>query len=379
MEDLVRSLVAAGGAAWSKAPAVRRLAAWSGLVGIFLISAPVLAQNASCDRGTGVSNGIVVDVSAPTTIKSPLPSQGDITIPYAPTAMSYSNAFKCGSAVIMRSEVFPTLAPINGAKYPSGGYKLYPTGIPGISFFLLVTYDLASGGSTYLSVDPGGTVVTQSGTAPFTQVGYALRLFLVVWGNLENGHYVIPNQQQIAEVKLIGAAGEVLAAPLPIYLSALDITVQDAKSCKLQSKRQAVELPNVAVGDFGDDRESTKSASFSITLSDCPALPSIKATMTDASDPMNITSTLNLAPDSTAGGVGLILYRKDSTQGGALVPVSYGVDSINSSNQRNWNFGKTSSAGASVTNDFVVKYIKKGAVVTPGSVHAESTITFSYQ
>jgi hypothetical protein len=64
----------------------------------------------------------------------------------------------------------------------------------------------------------------------------------------------------------------------------------------------------------------------------CTAGLKVGVTLTDATNPSNTSTTLNLSPDSTATGVGLQIL-KGST------PIAYGADSPAANNLNQWSAG----------------------------------------
>ncbi|KVL47680.1 hypothetical protein WT01_33670 [Burkholderia cepacia] len=124
-----------------------------------------------------------------------------------------------------------------------------------------------------------------------------------------------------------------------------------------------------AVGDVA----SARSATFSVGLS-CDANVTVQATLTDATNPANTGSTLSLGSSSTAKGVGIQILKKDSN-----VPLRFGPDSSAKGNTNQWMVGTSSAANTRISVPFEARYVKVAEKITPGSVRALSTITFSYQ
>ncbi|KVG25141.1 hypothetical protein WJ30_02880 [Burkholderia diffusa] len=149
-----------------------------------------------------------------------------------------------------------------------------------------------------------------------------------------------------------------------------------ARVCKVTSGLDAVvDMPAVTASSFGGVGSVSPQAAqpFSVKL-DCEENVKLHATMTDASNPANVSDVLSLSPGSTASGVGIRILRNNGT-----VPVRFGPDSRNPGNTNQWYITTTPSTGGRVTVPFVAKYVKSGKQVLTGSVTARSTITFSYQ
>ncbi|KVW42725.1 hypothetical protein WK95_13500 [Burkholderia ubonensis] len=83
---------------------------------------------------------------------------------------------------------------------------------------------------------------------------------------------------------------------------------------------------------------------------------------------------LSLDRESTATGVGIQLFKF-----GESTPIKFGPDSSAIGNSNQWYVDASSASPTLITIPFVAKYVKNGPNVVPGSVKAQSTITFSYQ
>jgi len=370
-----------------KAAVVRWLVVLWGLASVFLVPSQVFAQGCT----PSVASVSFNTYTTPAKELSMSPGMGNFITELVPMQFGVSEVFSCPSSVIARSEAVPTLARIPGTTVKMGAesYGVYFTGIPGIGLMMSFYDDAwASSPKTLKDIVPGGTSFSpREGFPAAKNTKIAVKIIPFLIGNLETGDYNIP-RQQVGEVRIRDAAGGLLAAPVPILISGWNIKVT-TKGCKLVERTQSVPLSPVSVGEFKEVGKPTGAkGSFSITLVDCSASTTINATMTDASNPGNKGDVLGLAGDSTATGIGLNLFKNNDAQ-----PLKYGHDPVTANlynlNNPNkpaaevtwWPIGKTldTESGKSFPITFTVKYIKTAAVVTPGSVHAESTITFSYQ
>ena len=203
-------------------------------------------------------------------------------------------------------------------------------------------------------------------------ISLQLRATLVATGRVKSGSYSI-RVNPTAYIKQKSTAKELLSTGLGINGT---VTVK-AGSCNLTNgAKQSVLLPQVSIYSIGSQDPNGvsegSSSPFSLGLQ-CDSGVKVYATMTDASNPLNSTDTLSLGAGSTASGVGIRIYRENET-----TPVSYGPDSAANGNANQWYVGTAGSNGV-VGLSFVAKYAKTGTTITPGSVAAQSTITFSYQ
>jgi type 1 fimbria pilin len=100
------------------------------------------------------------------------------------------------------------------------------------------------------------------------------------------------------------------------------------------------------------------------------AVTSMYMTLTDQTNPGNVSNVLSLAAGSTATGVGIQVQN-----GGTIV--GYGPDSSVTGNTNQWYVGQ--SGNGTVNIPLTARYVQTGAVVTPGSANGIATFTMSYQ
>jgi type 1 fimbria pilin len=145
-------------------------------------------------------------------------------------------------------------------------------------------------------------------------------------------------------------------------------------TCTVTTPNITVPMGSIPVSDFSAGVGTiTASKAFNIALN-CSggvtnSYTNVYITLTDATNPANVTNTLPLNPSSTAGGVGIQVLK-----GGT--PVMFGPDSSVSGNPNQW------FAGAAANEVFNIplsaRYIRTGTV-TPGSANGSATFTMSYQ
>ena len=345
-----------------------------GLAGIFMIPAPALAQSpCSVKKNEFVimSNAAGWDLSFLTGTSAP---PGTLLDNAYPATTNISGIFDCGlNKIITSSTATPTVAAVPGIMFshPANGSPspIYPTGVPGIGFSFYIGPDNGNITSPFV---PSGTQIIPL-NPPVYNTGYSVRIFFLITGALENGTYTVP-KQQVGELRLFTSTDPQLATTVPIYLDTTTFKIS-TRSCKLDTRSQSVKLPDVSATEFqGVQSVSSTSGSFNINLSNCSQGIPISATLTDASNSGNRGDILGLSSHSTATGVGLKLYKN-----GESTALSYGPDSSASNNPGRWNIRTSSGTTTSFSIPFVVRYVQTGAQVTPGSVHAVSTITLSYQ
>jgi len=128
-------------------------------------------------------------------------------------------------------------------------------------------------------------------------------------------------------------------------------------------------LPKVSATDLASAGATAGDVNFTLNA-DCPSGLTVYMTLTDAQDPANRTSTLNLDPSSTAKNVGLQVMFSGA-------PVKFGPDSSVKDNANQFRIGVTGGGSASMAN-FTARYISTGAA-TAGTVKAAATFAMSYQ
>ncbi|WP_454763866.1 fimbrial protein [Cupriavidus campinensis] len=145
-------------------------------------------------------------------------------------------------------------------------------------------------------------------------------------------------------------------------------TIISATTCSVTTPSITVTLPSVPVETLLPvGTASAVAQNFNIGLS-CSPGANVYVTLTDATNPSNITNNLTLTPASSAHGIALRL-----SLGGT--PVEFGADSAVAGNPGQRLVGASSTTtGVGLT----VQYISVGPVV-PGSVNAIATFTMSYQ
>jgi type 1 fimbria pilin len=155
----------------------------------------------------------------------------------------------------------------------------------------------------------------------------------------------------------------------PLYTgSATGVLVHS--TCSVNSSAVDVNLPQVNTGAFSSGVGAVAGAqAFSLSLT-CSSGATVLITLTDAANPANRSTTLQLASGSSAQGVGVQLLNSGGT------PAAYGADSATPGNTNQWTVG--ASPNGSLQIPMTARYVRTGAV-SAGSVKALATFTMSYQ
>ncbi|MCA7925845.1 type 1 fimbrial protein [Burkholderia cenocepacia] len=138
-------------------------------------------------------------------------------------------------------------------------------------------------------------------------------------------------------------------------------------SCTVLTTNPEVPLPPVAASKLNAVGMTAGDRDFAISLS-CKAGTNLCVTLTDLTNPGNMSNELTLTPDATAKGVKLRILRNGQ-------PVSYGPDSPAVGNPNQWYVGPSGSVSSIPLS---AQYIAAG-VVSGGTVKGAATFTLSYQ
>lgn len=110
---------------------------------------------------------------------------------------------------------------------------------------------------------------------------------------------------------------------------------------------------------------------------DCPSTTqglTVEATLTDANDATNLTSTLSLANGPReATGVGIRLLAPDGS------PILYGAASAVRDNKNQFKLFSTGTAAETRFVSLPVQLVQTEDTIRPGKINAQAIITFSYQ
>lgn len=164
-----------------------------------------------------------------------------------------------------------------------------------------------------------------------------------------------------------------------IWMPAFSLVMQD-QTCTLSSAKDlTLNLPTIAMQSIPRQGKETYGGKFKISLH-CPNATDDNGkrlvafmTLTDQSDPSNVTDILSLSPESTATGVGIRLYKEQET-----TPLKYGAASSQKGNQNQWQFSKRAGEERPTVN-FRAYYVNKTGNLSPGTVKAIAIYTLSYQ
>lgn len=146
-------------------------------------------------------------------------------------------------------------------------------------------------------------------------------------------------------------------------------TAVTSNTCSVTTPTLTFQLPRAYSKDLASVGSTTGDTVVPLDLN-CPAGVKVGVTITDAVNPANRSSTLSLAPGSSAAGVGMQILN-------GTTAVSFGPDSAAGGTVNQWIAG--TSAGGAMRVPLTARYVRSSGTLVPGSVNGKATFTMSYQ
>ncbi|MEJ8856434.1 fimbrial protein [Variovorax robiniae] len=252
---------------------------------------------------------------------------------------------------------------------PVSGYtNIYPTNIAGLG--VRYTVDAPQCGASGLVLSSAGkTAVTCSypglDTNPVKRSVNVKVEFVATGNNLGTGTLTTIPSIQYWVTPSDGTTA--WAQPDPFSGSASGTV--SSLTCSINTRDVSVALEKAAAQDMPSVGSTVGVQSFQLSLT-CPAGIKVAMTLSDSVTPANRTSTVTLAPASTAKGIGIQIINKDAN------PILMGPDSPAAGNMNQWVVG--SSVPGTFNIPLAARYIRTGTI-SGGTVKALVTYTMSYQ
>ncbi len=249
----------------------------------------------------------------------------------------------------------------------AGFNDVYQTNIPGIG----IRYQVhpRCPGATNPGTLANNGIQSVCTLAPGNNPGLGWDFYpsLVVTGAIPAGGTVLTTVPTVVVGwQMSGQAEQALAN---FYTGAASGTIV-TPACTVTGTAKSVGLPPVLTSSMASGVGAVAGTqSFSLSFT-CSAGANVYMTLSDAVNPANRTTTLALASDSTAKGVGIQVLNTAGS------PVTFGADSSASGNPGQWLIG--ASVNGPLNVPLSARYIRTGAV-SAGSVKALATLTMSYQ
>ncbi|WP_196494063.1 fimbrial protein [Burkholderia stagnalis] len=145
-------------------------------------------------------------------------------------------------------------------------------------------------------------------------------------------------------------------------------------TCRVTTPAITVPLGSMPASTFTGVGTVSPSRPFNITLQcsggETGTVTNVYTTLTDHTNPGNVSDTLSLASDATATGIGIQVLN------GSTV-IKYGPDSSATGNTNQWKAGEVGNG--TFTIPLTARYIQTAPKVTPGTADGLATFTMSYQ
>lgn len=148
-------------------------------------------------------------------------------------------------------------------------------------------------------------------------------------------------------------------------------------SCTVTNTNIVVGMPPANASTFSGVGSYSSASPFNIQLSCSGGATSTSTnayvTLTDNTNPGNVSTTLTLSPETnTAQGVGIQLLFGSTILG-------YGPDSAAPGNTNQWAAGNIQQGVSTFTIPLSARYVQTEASIKPGAANAVATFTMSYQ
>ena len=249
----------------------------------------------------------------------------------------------------------------NGATLSSDfthlGGELYDTGLPGIAMRIKIGEGVST---AYIpgTLSPPGDVTWAIFAAPVT-------IELIRSGDIIEAGNIAPNTLTRA---LITGHGDFNVFNVQM-LGPLTVTLLQP-TCSAITPTMTVDLGTVSLMDF-NPQGRTMPKDFTIDL-DCTGVAGttgVYVTLSDASNPGNNTTQLNLSPDSDALGIALEVHNQYGV-------VSFGPDLSGTGNPGQWFDGIAGIGSYSIP--LSVNYVRLPGPIKGGSANSGVTYTLNY-
>ncbi|VWB76213.1 fimbrial protein [Burkholderia stagnalis] len=246
-----------------------------------------------------------------------------------------------------------------GRPIPGSNY-LYSTPIPGVGISFQWaesnrfwdSYDYIGASRDYMQIPPGRIS--------------SLRIYLIKTGPITSGG-VISGE--------LGRMYSEAEGPLLSWRFGGGIVVQpQVPTCSVTTPAITVPLGSMPASTFTGVGSVSSSKPFNIVLQcsggETGTVTNVYTTLTDHTNPGNVSDTLSLASDATATGIGIQVLN------GSTV-IKYGPDSSATGNTNQWKAGE--AGNGTFTIPLTARYIQTAPKVTPGMANGLATFTMSYQ
>jgi type 1 fimbria pilin len=246
-------------------------------------------------------------------------------------------------------------------------YQTYSTNIPGVGLRFTI-YVPVTGTLPMNSVNTWSSLQSLAGTTPVTFVFSIVKTGPITQGGSVSGRILSlwatqpPPSNSGAYLGYIDFPGAVVINP-------------GIPTCAVTTPSIVVPMGSyLAQKTFTGVGTVSPAQPFNIGLNCAGGTTGISATvyttLTDQTNPGNVSSTLSLSSNSTAKGVGIQILN-------GTTPVSFGPDSSVVGNTNQWQAGVTGNT--SFTIPLAARYVQTASTVSAGTANGMATFTMSYQ
>jgi type 1 fimbria pilin len=235
-------------------------------------------------------------------------------------------------------------------------YKTYSTNIPGIGLRIR-----DNSGSYYpLSSTTWSALNSLNTAVPFY-------IDVIKTGAVTSGGAITGNIIQYAAQNGINPI-------LYVYVSTPIVINPTIPTCTVTTPSIVVPLGDVARNSFlglgSTSREQSLDIGLNCTGGATGVVATVYATLTDQTNPSNVSSTLSLTAASTAKGVGIQVLNGTNV-------LSFGPDSKTIGNKNQWSAGQTGNGTFNIP--LKARYVQTAATINAGTANGIATFTIGYQ
>ena len=325
-----------------------KIAKYTALISIFLSSSTVCKVALADCTYTGDTDIIFDDyrTSNPIIIDSSLPTGA--------TLGSLIVAETSANGIDIVCTTYPVTTKTTSV-YPEISPGLFQTGIDGIGM-KLISHNQPSG---FLPLNLIATGYTRILSGPVYTFIFIKTGYIPAGGQLNPG--LFSENRNITDGNSLVASFYI---PQPIILNLLRPT------CAVNTPNFTVDLGEVNIADFDvSGRTFPKNFSIDLTCTGGTNSADVLVTLTDADNPANATSQLDLSPDSTAQGIALEVNNRFGL-------VRFGPDLEGVGNPGQWNDGATGEGSYSIP--LSVNYVRLPGPIKGGTANSGVTYTLNY-
>lgn len=257
--------------------------------------------------------------------------------------------------------------------------SIFATTVPGIGLRIRVTfrspyYGPTAGTQLFMSLNYFNSPGSAGITSPTTKYPQDVVMQLVKTANtVPNGKVLFNASTQLLSLDYNCVPG---CQKLAFFISgSVDIESKPVCSVAASSELIDVELGHVYVHQFKGVNSTSDPKDFTMKMTCKGGTPGSKTrayvTLTDSTQPGNVSKALSLSGAKPAGGLGIQIKRGSTILG-------YGPDSGAIGNTNQWVAGDINYGETEFSVPLTASYVQTGAKVTEGPANAKATFNITY-